>query len=305
MTRGLAIAILVVGCGATDPADDGPIRLRGACAEDSRVGGFRVEAENTESFVSGAVADAVNPSSVPEETVAAVGCRLLVSRNFFCDPACRGGELCGPGNDCQPFPRNQDVGRVTISGLATEVELDALAPGSDYLATTLPHPVFADGAEIRLRASGAFGEISLDGVGSPALDVDPAAWLVSRGEPMAIAWSAPAAAGDAVINLRLSIDQHGTTPATLSCDLADTGAAEIPSSMIDALLDAGVSGFANGSISRRTIDSHSVSSGCIDLEITSPRSHTASVAGHTPCSALGQCPAGQVCDLGRQTCVDE
>lgn len=295
----LALIALLAACGGEAAEGEGPIRLRGPCEREVRVGGFRIIAEEDASFVAGAVADRVNPVEVGTEVAAAGGCRLLRRENLFCDPGCGAGQVCGPGNECLPLPVKRDVGAIRVSGVAGDLVLEARPPGNDYFATEVAHPLFIDGAEIRVRGGG----LSIDGLGSEALQGGGAPWLVSAGDPVAIAWDPPAVDRSTSMWLRLSIDQHGNTPATLVCELADTGAGEIPAEMVDALLEAGVSGFPNATMTRATFDSAAVEDGCVDLEVGHPRKPEVSVAGHTPCNAPGQCPAGQTCDLESQTCV--
>lgn len=293
-----SIALAAVACGGGDPVDDGPIRLRGACDLAGRVGGFEVITSETGSFVAGGVADRVNPIEARTEIASAGSCRLLRRESFFCDPGCDAAEICGADNQCTPLPVKLDVGEVRVTGLSGDVVLEPRPPGNDYFVTDLAHPAFAPGAEIRLRGDG----VSLDGLGSEPLAGADEPWLVAAGEPVALTWDPPAVA-DTSIRVRLTIDQHGNTPSAMVCELADTGSAEIPAEIVDALIDAGISGFPNATITRATVDSADVDGGCVDLVVGHPRSPAVSVAGHTPCNAPGQCPEGQTCDLESQTCV--
>lgn len=299
MRLAVAAAVALAACGGSDPADDGPIRLRGRCDLAERVGGFEITAAESESFVSGSVADRVNPVEVRTEIAASGPCRLLRREAFFCDPACGGAEVCGAGNQCSPLPIKQDVGAVRVTGLAAELVLEPRPPGNDYFDTDVSHPVFAAGDEIRLRGDG----VSLDGLGTEPLSGAGSTWLVAAGEPIALSWDPPAGEPRGAIHVRLTIDQHGNTPSAMICELPDTGSGEVPAAMVDALLDAGVSGFPNATITRATADSAEVDGGCVDLVVGHPRNPEVSVDGHTPCNAPGQCPDGQTCDLEAQTCV--
>lgn len=299
MKPALAALVALAACGGGDPVDDGPIRLRGRCDAGERVGGFEITAAESESFVSGSVADRVNPIEVRTEIAAAGACRLLRREAFFCDPGCSGIEVCGAGNQCSPLPEKLDVGPIRVSGMAAELVLEPRPPGNDYFDTEVAHPVFAAGDEIRLRG----GDLSLDGLGSEPLSGAGAAWLVAAGEPIAVSWDPPAGEPAGSIRLRLTIDQHGNTPSALICELPDTGSGEVPAEMVDALLGAGVSGFPNATITRATSDATEIEAGCVDLVVGHPRNPDVSVDGHTPCNAPGQCPAGQTCDLEAQTCA--
>jgi hypothetical protein len=118
-----------------------------------------------------------------------------------------------------------------------------------------------------------------------------------------VTWDAPAADARTRALLRLSIDQHGTTPVTLVCDFADTGVGEIPQTVIDELVAAGISGFPNGTLTRRTVDRQEVSDGCMEFQVALPVQQDVRVSGHIPCNVPMDCPLGQTCDLPTQTCI--
>jgi hypothetical protein len=67
-------------------------------------------------------------------------------------------------------------------------------------------------------------------------------------------------------------------------------------------MDAGVSGFPNGKLTRRTADSALLEQGCVDLVVGSPRVADVSIAGYTPCNASAECPPGQSCNAALQRC---
>ncbi|MBI2896698.1 MAG: hypothetical protein HYY06_24280 [Deltaproteobacteria bacterium] len=285
-----------------DGGEPAPLEIDGPCPVDARIGAFLIEAQEEFSLVDGAVADGVVPASVPEEVLAEGDCRLLRRRNPFCDPPCLAGQTCGLDGACIPFPSNQDVGTVTVTGLVDPVEIQPLQPGNRYSFTDLPNPAFEPGAEIRLRTtSGRYGELGLDGLGFvPIAPGD--AWTIAPSEPLDVRWDAPE---DALtrVELRVDIDQHGNSPVSLVCDLPDTGSARIPSSLVDALLGSGVSGFPSGRLARGTTDSLDVDgASCVELSVASPRSVAVRVEGHVPCDGDDACPDGQSCDLATNTC---
>lgn len=267
------------------------------------VGTFLIEAQEIFSLVDGAVADAVVPTSVLDEVGHEGDCTFWRRNNPFCDPPCLAGDTCGHDGQCVPFPVNQDVGTVTVTGLAEPVEMTPLQPGNRYSFTDLPNPAFAPGAEIRLRGTAAaYGPLALDGRGFTPIVPEEGAWLLVAGEPLEVRWDADGAAEGTRVGLEINVDQHGNTPVTLSCDVADTGTAEIPASLVDALLDYGISGYPNGRITRATTDRADVPDGCVELRVGSPRSVDVRVDGHVPCDNSGQCPDGQTCDTGDNTC---
>jgi hypothetical protein len=283
--------------------EEGPISLDGPCAMGTAFGTFLVEAQDEFSLVDGAVANGVVPVSVLAEVAREGDCVLWRRDNPFCDPPCLAGDTCDHDGQCIPFPANQDVGTVTVSGLAEPVEMTPLQPGNRYSFTDLPNPAFAPGAEIRLRSTGgAVGRLALDGRGFSPVVPEGDTWLLAAGQALAVRWDAAGAAEGTRVGLRINVDQHGNTPVTLVCDAPDTGSAEIPRGLVDALLDAGISGYPNGRITRATTDRADVREGCVELRVGSPRSMDVRVDGHVPCDNAGECPDGQTCDLAENTC---
>lgn len=315
----LVIALFCAGCGsAGGPANDSdggvpsegedggepaPLQIDGPCPLGERIGAFLVEAQEEFSLVDGAVADGVVPASVPEEVLAEGDCRLLRRMNPFCDPPCLAGQTCDLDGACIPFPTNQDVGTVTVTGLDDPVEIEPLQPGNRYSFTDLPNPAFEPDAEIRLRSTrGKYGELELDGRGFVPIAPVDTQWTIAPSTPVDVRWDAPDADATTRVELRINVDQHGNSPVSLACGLPDTGSALIPASLVDALLESGVSGFPSGRLSRGTADSLDVDDGCVELTVASPRSIAVRVEGHVPCDGDDACPDGQTCDLATNTC---
>ena len=197
-------------------------------------------------------------------------CTLLRRSNPQCDPACNSGETCDFDGACIPYPEQQDVGTITVTGLAEPVSLEALAPTNSYFDSTVAHPAFSPGDPIHvITTDGYFGVIDLYGVGVEPLVATGLTWTLSAEEPLSITWPAPEEDTGSRMKLLLNIDQHGSSPLTLSCDFPDTGEAQVPAALIDALLDAGASGMPNGRLTRRTVDSMDVEGGCVELLVTS------------------------------------
>jgi hypothetical protein len=72
--------------------------------------------------------------------------------------------------------------------------------------------------------------------------------------------------------------------------------------MITDLINAGVSGFPNGSLTRRTMDAQTVSAGCVSLAVVSEQAATVRVSGYTPCDHPDDCTPPQQCNLTLQLC---
>jgi hypothetical protein len=305
----LGAAGLLWALSACSTSTDGPppgytIELSGACDQAERVGGFVVEVQEGVSIVAGDVADGVVPAEVREVVDSDQGCRLLRRNNPFCDPPCASLDTCDFDGRCIPYPVNQDLGVVDITGLEKAVSMEPIPPSNSYFDTQLPHPVFQPGAEIFLRSTGGEVEaIALDGYGVDDLLLpEDTVWSVEEGVDVSIDWPAGSVEA-ALIRLDLNIDQHGNTPITLSCEFPDTGSAVVPSRFVDALFSAGVSGFPTGYLRRFVGDSVDLSVGCVDFLISSPRDADVSVEGHFPCFSTDDCPQGMTCDVPINTCI--
>ncbi|PRP91565.1 hypothetical protein ENSA7_82170 [Enhygromyxa salina] len=279
-----------------------PGELDGACQLNERVGLFSVVHEANYSAVDGELTEAVIPATIVQATITEGGCQLLTRDNPFCDPPCGAGEACTHAGTCIPYPAKRDTGTVTIDGLEVGV---VMQPRADkrYFETTLPHPVFSPGTAIRLTSSGGeVGPLELSGRGFAPLELSTTTWVAQAGQPLVVDWVAEDD-GEARFYLTINVDQHGISPATLVCEGPDSGSFEVPATVIDALLSAGISGFPTGHAYRRTVDSVESDDGCVEFQVRSHRDATLEVSGHTPCTADPDCPDGQTCDLANQTCV--
>ncbi len=283
--------------GDDDTHDPATVPLAGPCDLEDRRGGFVIEAYEDYSIVDGTVEDGTVPISVLEEVAAAGDCLLMKRNNPFCDPPCAGDETCDFDGSCIPYPEPLDLGTVTVSGLSAPVSMDPVMPGYSYFDTSLPHPAFEPMALITLKSGAAALEpFTLHGVGVHQLAFGGGGWIVDEGQPLAVSWTPPAGESRATVDLRLNIDQHGISPVTVWCAFDDTGQGEIPVAVIDALFAAGVSGFPNGNLRRRTADSTSVDGGCVDLTVSSPRAVDVDVAGYIPCDGPEDCPDELECN---------
>jgi hypothetical protein len=289
---------------ADDPAADVAFTApRGPCELGERVGGFSIEKQASFGVIQGAVTDGVVPTAIPRLVLEQGTCRVLERRNLACQPACVGAQTCGESGTCIPYPRQVSAGDVTISGLTRETVMSPQQPGNAYFAPGADNPPFTAQSNIVLSAAGA-GELlpfQLFGVGSEPLAQAPA-WVLEVGVDLALAWPAAATAVGTTVLFELTIDQHGISPLSLSCEFEDTGSASVPAAIVDQLIGAGVSGFPNGRITRRTADHVDLGVGCVELVVGSPLAASVSVAGETPCNGSGECPQGQTCNIPLQRC---
>ena len=126
-------------------------------------------------------------------------------------------------------------------------------------------------------------------------------WLIEEGQPLTVTWEPED--GEAMFYLTINVDQHGNSPSTLVCEGPDNGTLEVPSSIIEALLGSGISGFPMGHAYRRTVDSVMAGAGCFELQVRSHVGASVEVEGSTPCISDADCPEGQTCDTMNQICV--
>ena len=149
--------------GSTAPdAGGGTLAAYKTCTNANRVGRFTAsinnDAENPYSGVQGYVMDGVEPVGATR-TIGTVGaCTILQpAPQGQCNPACPAEQWC-TASGCKPMPNPKDVGTVTVAGLKQPLQLEKVSNSYGPPASTpLMHPVFADGADITLSASGAQG----------------------------------------------------------------------------------------------------------------------------------------------------
>jgi hypothetical protein len=308
--RPLLCCLLLAACHADDSSQDSAapdpadVPLTGACPMEVDWGGFTVRGDAGQAGIDGAVADGVVPISVLEPIASSDECVLLRRNNPFCDPACDPGEACDFDGTCIPWPTNQDLGTVTIAGLAAPVTMQPVFPGNTYFDTSMEPPLFLAGTLITLRMpGGVYGPQTLHGVGIETIAPLDKEWSVGGGADLAVHWQGPTAdVSRGEIALSLSIDLHGATPGTLQCAFADDGEATVPAAILQTLIETGVTGFPSGSLTRRTVDHADIAAGCMDFTVFSSTSVAVDVVGYTPCLTDHDCPNGQECNEELQIC---
>ncbi|MFT7578563.1 MAG: hypothetical protein ACI9MR_000221 [Myxococcota bacterium] len=276
------------------------------CADAARVGTFQVGRWQRYSAVTGEVTNGVIPLTVRQEIGRDGDCRLLRKQNPFCNPACANGDLCDHDGQCIPYPENQSVGTITVSGLNALVEMMP-NPVQSYAAVDVPLALFDTDAEITLSAAGdALAGFTMAAFGVPPLVAPEETLDLARDRPLVVEWTAEPGAWHIVFSV--NIDQHGSSPVTLVCDVADSGRHTVSATLINAFLDAGVSGFASFDLVRRTVSSTTVDAfnadaNCIELQVLSQADGRLTVNGHIACTRPQDCPPELVCDRAVNTCV--
>ncbi len=286
-----------------DPED---VVLEGECALAERFGRFQVEALPNYTAVQGQVLDGVVPITALEEVAEEGGCRLMRRNLLVCEPPCDPGWTCDFDGECIPYPEGQDLGTVDVAGLVQQVSMEPAQPGYNYFDTSLPHPGMVADQTVRLRSSGGtWDAFEAWGIGVEALDLPEETMLsVEEGSPVQVTWPAAPDGARSHLYLTLNIDLHGISPARVFCEFPDVGSAEIPASIVDGLIGSGVSGFPQGTMTRRTADRAEVGEGCVDFVVASPRSVDVDVVGFIPCNQQTPCPDGYECNLALEICEE-
>jgi hypothetical protein len=286
-----------------DLPTDGEHELRGPCPPSTQVGGFEVEHSELGYFASGNVADRALLLRTPEEVLESGACRVLKPTNPFCDPPCS-GQYCASDGSCAEYPENRNVGSVFIEGLIKPIRMEPVGNDHRYYDSALPSPAFEPGAMLKLSAVGNdVPGFTLHGEGvEPIVVIADQAKEVAEGQDLVLEWEADPER-NATIAVRISIDLHGVSPATLVCEGPDTGSMLIAAELVDGLLELGASGFPSAAIERHTIDSVETNDGCIAFKVASSIAVALSVPSHVPCHGAADCPEGATCDLDLQTCI--
>jgi hypothetical protein len=253
--------------------------------------------------VRGQVWDKPSSSRIVTEVARQGDCWLTKSENPRCSPSCSGTETCGADGQCAPTPLSRSVGDVTLSGLARAVKMSPLMPGNNYFVSgDFPARGFEPEANILLEAAGGdLQPFSLRGMGVAQLELPAADWQLERGKPFVVTWNAGSVPA-AVVRISLNVDQHGSAPLALGCETPDDGELSIDARLVDALLDAGVTGFPSGHVNRETVDSIEQGQACVELAIGAHVRRGLKVAGYTACMKQSDCPSGQTCNLELQRC---
>jgi hypothetical protein len=270
------------------------------CAPESKVGGFTVELASDYTSVEGKVFDGIEPIEALAEVAREGDCRLVTPPLLLCDPACLPSETCGLGSQCGPERRSHDVGTVTVQGLLIPLQMTPNAATKNYTkpaTPALPHPGFESGADLRVTTSGGdYAPFELRGWGISLLEITTDPIRVAEGSATTLAWQVPPEVGPARVRVTLEVNIHGANTAAIECVFPDTGAAEIPASLIDGLIAQGLSGDPTITVTRQTAHSVAIEPGCVELLVTSDLTGIpVEVEGLISCDDDSMCPAGQTC----------
>ena len=300
------------------PASSGgaPAGTGGTSVSNAIVGTFSVTlnppvGDSTPAYtsISGKVYSGEYPTDVIETPVTtAGGCTTYeFSRQPCLDVACTSSQVCAGPDDCRERPRLVGVGNVAVSGIGAGTLALTMVNNNYQYAGDIPYPGFDAGAEISLTAFGGhypMFTVSTTGVAPVSLSKDE--YLLSSGEPLLVEWE-PGTNEDAEVAVILNISKHGGSAGYMRCDTDDSGSLTIPAGPIQSLIDLGVAGFPQLTLTRRTRGEAAVPGGKVALEVAAEAIPMLAVEGYCSCFDAGDCgscsdPTKTACDPLRRLC---
>ncbi len=289
-----------VGDGDTGDGDvgdgDGPNGM--ACERGERLGSFLLILAEDYTTFRGSISNGVAANAVPEVKATSGSCELLGAPNLFCATPCESGTICAGDDTCIPTPMKISAGTVSVAGAATTISKDANGITLDYNETiNEPYPAFNVGDSLTLSAAGEEAPaFTLNGEGVGLMTSSAETVDVVENQDVALSWDTTGASTNSKVEIELTVNAHGGTPAWISCEADDTGSFSIPADLVQQLVDMGLSGFPRVSITRETVDSLDLSNGCVDFSVTSSLTLDVSIDGLVSCSGTEDCPNGQTCN---------
>ena len=259
--------------------------------------------DSTATVQIGKIYDGPSPAQIVWEDGEASGaCRLRTPRVPFCSTPCGGSAVCVEDDTCAPYPKAGSAGPVTVSGVALAggadtFTMDAIANNYQPPAyAALLYPGFAEGDTIRLAADGdVFGAFAVHARGIDPLSLTSEDVALAADTAVTLTWTPAAAPALASVHVKLDISHHGGTRGMIECEGPDSGALELPGSLISQLLDLGVAGFPSIIVTRRSVGYTTIAEGRIDLVLSSRVERAVEIAGLTSCNGDSDCPDGQTC----------
>jgi hypothetical protein len=260
--------------------------------------------------ISGAVYSGAYPTDVIETPVVSEGgCTTYrFSRHSCISPACTGAEKCAGPNDCRATPDLVSVGAVTVSGVGpTPLSLAAINNNYQYPAD-IEYPGFEDGASLSLSAAGGFyPAFTVETTGIAPVTLSATSFELASGVPLLVEWE-PGANAAATVSVSLNISRHGGSAGYLECKVSDSGSLTIPALPITRLIELGVAGFPQLTLTRSSRAEAPVPGGKIALQSTAVVIPTLTVEGICSCFDSTDCGTCEdstktTCDSVRKVCL--
>ena len=252
--------------------------------------------------VLGSVNDGPTPEGVVWEEAAKNGdCKLLTPRIPFCSNPCDPGAICVENDSCQTYPTAIDMGTVTVTGLLINsgnksFSMDPInhsyQPSGGVIVA---YPPFSEGTMVTIVASGTsfVPACTASTKGITPLELLNDSIVLEKGKPIHLQWTPPAQTTSSTIHVLVDINTHGSSKGKIVAETIDDGSLEISSSLIDKLIDLGVSGFPKLEVTRKATGSTDPAS--VDLILESRVYKELHIPGLISCENDGDCPSGQTC----------
>lgn len=289
------------GADAGSGGTSGGLTTYRTCSDETRAGRFTLalnnDAETPFSSMDGFVSDAIDSSNLPKRLATIDGCVVMQPPNAVeCKPECASDKLC-TSQGCVALPKPHDLGKVTVTGLKQPLELANINNLYENPPMTLAHPGFVEGADIALTAVGAggYGPFTLKGVGVAPLEVSMTPVVIEGGKPATFTWNAPSKTTPGKVHIKVGVNLHGDVDTWFECDVPDTGSFTATAALTTELFKYGVSGFPGIELTRRTADTTTVPSGCLEFVVAAPVSRSLKVPGVDSCMDDGDCTGGKTC----------
>ena len=267
--------------------------LRGTCSLASHVGAFSLVLQaatgSTPAYsqLIGSVYDKVDPSTVWTAQMTVGGCSVLTGPTYTCATKCVSPELCVAQDTCGAAHSLESAGTVTLTGVGCP-RAESFMGASGYFdsLSDATYPPAHPGAPLSIAAAGgASGPFTLNGEGVDPLELGGGSLSLISGQALTVTWTPPTQAAMQQIQIVIDAAHHGGTLARLECDgLPDTGSATIDGGLIAYLISKGVAGFPTITVTRRTADSTTIASGCVDFIVSS-----AVTSAVTVCQSAASC----------------
>lgn len=276
-----------------------------ATGDAALVGGFIVElvaaVDTTPAHtnVSGRVYDGPTPAAIVWDQVGQAGdCSVSKPRAPFCDPPCSGGDVCIENQHCAKQPTSLDLGAVRVRGL-TVPEFMLTSISKSYQLpndVSLPYPPALEGSEVDVIVpGGAYGPFMISSVGIAPLSSPGDALTIQKSSALQLTWTAPAIPGPTRIQIEIDISRHGGGSGKIDCDAADTGSVEIGAELITKLIDLGVAGFPEVTLTRVATGSTVIQPGWVRFQVISSVTRPLQIPGFVSCHEATDCPDGKAC----------
>ena len=222
-------------------------------------------------------------------------CHLLVRPT--CATACTEPTFCATGNRCAAEPTRKDVGTMSFDGLAMPLELTPFSSFTRIYTHSIidPFPPAPPDMPIVVETSGGdYAPFSLEARAVEPLAFGGANLSFGPGRALDFTWTAPARPSSARIQAVVSLQPSVIGP-RIECMFPDTGAASVPTALLDQLLELGVNGRPIFYLARRTVASTNIAPGCVELEVTAQVKRPLTIDGVTLCDEDSKCPPPQTC----------